>query len=49
MNRFGFVGRRAEIARVGALLDEGVACATVWGGPGVGKSALLREIASSPG
>lgn len=48
MNRFGFVGRRAEIARVGALLDEGVACATVWGGPGVGKSALLREIASSP-
>jgi DNA-binding SARP family transcriptional activator len=48
-----FVGRRTEIARLESLVDDSLhgrgGVATVAGEPGIGKSRLVRELASRAG
>jgi predicted ATPase/Flp pilus assembly protein TadD len=39
-----FVGREEEYRHVTALLRAGTRLVTVWGGPGIGKTRLIREV-----
>ncbi|CAN0555514.1 unnamed protein product, partial [Laminaria digitata] len=38
-----FLGRQAELNTLGALMDEGQSL-TIYGGPGMGKATLAREL-----
>ena len=48
-----FLGRDEECRHLAALLRAGTRVATVWGGPGIGKTRLIaeavRRVASEPG
>ncbi|MEQ1564524.1 MAG: tetratricopeptide repeat protein [Myxococcota bacterium] len=43
------IGRAGELAAAGALLDGGARVVTVWGPPGVGKTAVFEALSAARG